>query len=160
MRDKELKKPANEKKRRAEIRKVVGERFDFEEMAKRSLGIYWRQRTEDQKREFVSLYRDLLQRTYIRKIEGYTDEKIAYTGEKIDGNYGVVNTKVITRKNLEIPIDYRVLNENGQWMVYDVVIEGVSLINNYRSQFSTIIHQKSYEELVKKLRSKEQSGGE
>jgi phospholipid transport system substrate-binding protein len=159
LKNKELKKPANEKKRRAEIRKVVSERFDFEEMAKRSLGIYWRKRTPEERKEFVPLYTDLLERTYIKKIERYTDEKIAYTGEKIDGNYGVVNTRVITTKNIETPIDYRLLNENGQWMVYDVIIEGVSLINNYRNQFSTVIHQKSYEELVKKLKSKEQSGG-
>lgn len=159
LKNKELKKPANEKKRRAEIRKVVSERFDFEEMAKRSLGIYWRKRTPEERKEFVSLFTDLLERTYIKRIEGYKDEKIAYTGEQIDGNYGVVNTRVITKKNIETPIDYRLLNEDGQWMAYDVVIEGVSLINNYRNQFSTVIHQKSYEELVKKLKSKEQSGG-
>jgi len=159
LRNKEMKKPANEKKRRAEIRKVVSERFDFADMAKRSLGIYWRQRTPEERKEFVPLYTDLLERTYIKKIERYTDEKIAYTGEKIDGNYAVVDTKVVTTKNIETPIDYRLLNENGQWMVYDVSIEGVSLINNYRNQFSSIIHQKSYEELVKKLKSKEEQSG-
>ena len=159
LKNKELKKPANEKKRRAEIRKVVSERFDFADMAKRSLGIYWRQRTPEERKEFVPLYTDLLERTYIKKIEDYTDEKIAYTGEKINGSYAVVDTKVITGKNTEIPIQYRMLNEDGKWMVYDVSIEGVSLINNYRNQFSNIIHQKSYEELVKKLKSKEQESG-
>ena len=159
LKNKELKKPANEKKRRAEIRKVVSERFDFEEMAKRSLGIYWRKRTPEERKEFVPLYTDLIERTYIKKIERYTDEKIAYTGEKIDGNYAVVDTKVVTAKNIETPIDYRLLNENGQWMVYDVIIEGVSLINNYRNQFSSIIHQESYEGLVKKLKSKEEQSG-
>jgi phospholipid transport system substrate-binding protein len=155
LKNKELKKPSNEKKRKAEIRKVVSERFDFEEMAKRSLGIYWRQRTPAERKEFVQLYNDLLERTYIRRIEAYTDEKIAYTGEKISDGYAAVDTKVITTKNTEIPIQYRMLNENGQWMVYDVSIEGVSLINNYRNQFSSVIHQKSYEELVKKLKRKE-----
>jgi phospholipid transport system substrate-binding protein len=155
LKNKELKKPSNEKKRKAEIRKVVSERFDFEEMAKRSLGIYWRQRTPAERKEFVQLYTDLLERTYIRRIEAYTDEKIAYTGEKISDGYAAVDTKVITTKNTEIPIQYRMLNENGQWMVYDVSIEGVSLINNYRNQFSSVIHQKSYEELVKKLKRKE-----
>ena len=155
LKNKELKKPANEKKRRAEIRKVVNERFDFEDMAKRSLGIYWRQRTPEERKEFVPLYTDLLERTYIKKIEDYTDEKIAYTGEKIDGNYATVDTKIITSKNTEIPLNYRLVNEKGQWMVYDVVIEGVSLINNYRNQFSSIIHQESYEGFVKKLKSKE-----
>ena len=156
LRNKEMKKPANEKKRRAEIRKVVSERFDFADMAKRSLGIYWRQRTPEERKEFVPLYTDLLERTYIKKIEGYTDERIDYTGENINDGYAVVDTKVVTEKNTVIPIQYRMLNENGQWMVYDVSIEGVSLINNYRNQFSSIIHQKSYEELVKKLKNKEQ----
>jgi phospholipid transport system substrate-binding protein len=155
LKNKELKKPANEKKRRAEILKVVSQRFDFAEMAKRSLGVYWGKRTPEEKKEFVPLYTDLLERTYIKKIEGYTDEKIAYTGEKISDGYAVVDTKVITTKNTEIPIRYRLQNENGQWMVYDVSIEGVSLINNYRNQFASIIHQGSYEELVKKLKSKE-----
>jgi phospholipid transport system substrate-binding protein len=155
LKNKELKKPANEKKRRAEIRKVVSERFDFADMAKRSLGIYWGQRTPEERKEFVPLYTDLLQRTYIKRIESYTDEKIAYTGEKINSGYAVVDTKVITSKNQEIPIKYRMLTENGQWMVYDVSIEGVSLVNNYRNQFADIIHQKSYEELVKKLKTKE-----
>jgi phospholipid transport system substrate-binding protein len=159
LRNKELKKPTNEKKRRAEIRKVVSERFDFADMAKRSLGIYWRQRTPEERKEFVPLYTDLLERTYIKKIEGYTDEKIDYTGENINDGYAVVDTKVVTEKNTEIPIQYRMLNENGKWMVYDVSIEGVSLINNYRNQFSSIIHQKSYEELVKKLKNKEQQSG-
>ena len=159
LKNKKLKKPANEKKRKAEIRKVVSERFDFADMAKRSLGIYWRQRTPEERKEFVPLYTDLLERTYIKKIEGYTDEKITYTGEKINDGYAVVDTKVITSKNTEIPIQYRMLNENGQWMVYDVSIEGVSLINNYRNQFSSIIHQKSYDELVKKLKAKEEESG-
>jgi len=159
LKNKELKKPANERKRRAEIRSAVSERFDFADMAKRSLGIYWRQRTPEERKEFVPLYSDLLERTYVKKIEGYTDEKIAYTGEKINDSHAVVDTKVITSKNQEIPIQYRMLNEDGKWMVYDVSIEGVSLINNYRNQFSNIIHQKSYEELVKKLKSKEQESG-
>jgi phospholipid transport system substrate-binding protein len=156
LKNKELKKPGKAQERRAEIRKVVGERFDFEEMAKRSLALHWRKRIPEERKEFVSLFSDLLERTYIKKIETYTDEKILYTDEKIEGNYAVVKTKIITKSNVEVPIDYRLLNENGDWKVYDVVVEGVSLINNYRSQFNDIIRRDSYEELVKRMKNKEQ----
>jgi phospholipid transport system substrate-binding protein len=156
LKNKELKKPGKTQERRVEIRKVVGERFDFEEMAKRSLALHWRKRTPEEIKEFVSLFSDLLERTYIKKIESYTDEKILYPDEKIEGDYAVVKTKVITKKNVEVPIEYRLLNENGYWKVYDVVVEGVSLINNYRSQFNDIIRRNSYEELVQRLKNKEQ----
>ena len=154
LKNKELKKPGKAAERRADIRKAVGERFDFEEMAKRSLSIYWRKRTPEEKKEFVSLFSDLIENTYIRKIEKYTDEKIVYTGEKIDGPYAVVRTSVITAKETEIPIDYRLLTKDGKWVAYDVVIEGVSLVNNYRNQFNQIINSGSYENLVKKLKDK------
>lgn len=155
LKNKELKKPANEKKRRTEIRKVVSERFDFEEMAKRALAVHWQKRTPEERKEFVPLFTDLLERSYIKKIERYTNEEILYTGEKIQGDNGVVDTKVVSRQNVETPIRYKVLKENGNWMVYDVVIEGVSLVNNYRNQFNKIIRENSYEELVRKLKSKE-----
>ena len=155
LKNKELKRPANEKKRKTEIRKAVSERFDFEEMAKRALAIHWQKRTPEERKEFVPLFTDLLERSYIRKIERYTDERILYTGEKIQVDNAVVDTKVISRQNVETPIRYKVLNENGNWMVYDVVIEGVSLVNNYRNQFNRIIREDSYKELVRKLKSKE-----
>lgn len=156
LKNKELKKPEKESERKAAIRKVVGERFDFEEMAKRSLALHWRNRTPQDKKEFVPLFSDLLERSYIKKIEKYTDEKILYTGEKIEGDYAVVDTKVITKRNVETPIEYRVLKEEAGWKVYDVVIEGVSLINNYRNQFNKIIREKSYEELVRRMKNKEE----
>jgi phospholipid transport system substrate-binding protein len=155
LKNKELKKPEKESERRAAIRKVVGERFDFEEMSKRSLALHWRNRTPDEKKEFVSLFSDLLERAYIRKIEKYTNEKILYTGERIDGEYAVVDTEIVTRRNVETPIEYRLLKEDGKWAVYDVVIEGVSLINNYRTQFNNIIRDNSYQELVKRIRNKQ-----
>jgi phospholipid transport system substrate-binding protein len=156
LKNKELKKPEKESERRAAIRKVVGERFDFEEMAKRSLALNWRNRTPDEKKEFVSLFSDLLERAYIRKIEKYTDEKFLYTGERIDGEYAVVNTEIVTKRNVETPIEYRLLKGNGDWKVYDVVVEGVSLINNYRSQFNKIIRENSYQELVRRLKNKQE----
>lgn len=153
--NKELKKPGKVKERRTALRKAVGEKFDFEEMAKRSLALYWKQRTPEEKKEFVSFYSDLLERSYIKKIENYTDEKIIYTDEKIDDGYAIVKTKIITKRNVEIPIEYKLLKKNNKWDVYDVVIEGVSLVNNYRNQFSKIIRTSSYEELVKRMKNKQ-----
>lgn len=155
LKNKDLRKPAKTGERRASIRRVISERFDFEEMAKRSLGRYWRQRSPDEQKEFVALFTDLLERTYIRKIESYTDEKFVYGEETIDGDYAVVRTKIITKKDLDVPIEYRMLSKNSMWMVYDVVIEGVSLVNNYRNQFNQIIHSGSYEDVVRKLKKKE-----
>jgi len=156
LRNKELKNPGKTKERRAAIRKVIGNRFDFEEMAKRSLALHWRKRSPGEKKEFVALFADLLERSYINKIESYEDEPIFYTSETIDGDYAVVKTKIITKRNIEIPIDYRLLKENGKWEVYDVVVEGVSLVNNYRNQFNKIIRTRSYKELVKRMKSKQE----
>ena len=156
LKNKELKKAEKTNERRVAIRKVVGERFDFEEMAKRSLALHWKKRTPEERKEFVPLFSDLLERSYIKKIEGYTDEKFLYTDEKIDVDYAVVNTRIITKRNVEIPIEYRLLNKNGKWEVYDVVIEGVSLVNNYRNQFNKIIRKDSYEELVRRMKNKQE----
>jgi len=157
LKNKELKKPGKTNERRDAIRRTISERFDFEEMAKRSLARFWNQRTPDEKKEFVALYSDLLERTYIRKIESYTNEQFVYADETVDGDYAVVKTKIITKKNVDVPIEYRMLKKNG-WSVYDVVIEGVSLVNNYRNQFSDIMHSGSYETLVKKLKNKQIEG--
>ncbi|MCL4475533.1 MAG: ABC transporter substrate-binding protein [Nitrospirae bacterium] len=154
LRNKELKKPDKTEQRRAQIRKIVSERFDFGEMAKRSLAQNWKKRTPEEQKEFVALYTDLLENTYIRKIEKYQDEKIVYGEEKIEGNYASLKTSVITTKEVEIPIEYRLLREGNQWRAYDVVIEGVSLVNNYRNQFNSILRSGSYEDLVKRLKNK------
>jgi phospholipid transport system substrate-binding protein len=154
LRNKELKAPGKEELRRQKILEIVSEIFDFREMAKRSLGIYWRKRTPQEKDEFVPLYKDLLNNTYMRKVERYTSEKILYTDESIQGDYAVVKTRIIRNTGTEIPLEYRLMKKDGKWVVYDVVIEGVSLVNNYRSQFSQIIRSDSYEELVKRLKKK------
>ncbi|MBF0559558.1 MAG: ABC transporter substrate-binding protein [Nitrospirae bacterium] len=158
LKSKELKKPARTKERRSAIRKIISERFDFEEMAKRSLARYWKQRTPEEQKEFVGLYTDLLERTYIRKIESYNDEQFVYGDEIIDGVYAVVKTKIVTKKNIDVLIDYKMFNKNGTWLAYDVVIEGVSLVNNYRNQFNQIIHSGSYEDVTRKLKDKEIEG--
>jgi len=152
--DPNLKPQAKTKERRAEIRRTVGERFNFGEMARRSLATHWRDRTAQEQQEFVNLFTELLERSYVDKIENFSDEKILYLGEQIDGDAATVKTKVVTKKSIEIPIDYRLLNRAGKWEVYDVIIEGVSLINNYRVQFNKIIRTKSYPELVRLMKVK------
>lgn len=154
LRDKEMKKPEKTGERRAKIRKLVSERFDFAEMAKRSLAQNWKKRTPEEQKEFVPLFTDLIENAYITKVEKYQDEKISYTDEKVEGAFAVVKTRVETSKGIETPIEYKLMKEGNQWMAYDVVIEGVSLVNNYRNQFNSIIRSGSYEDLVKRLKSK------
>ncbi|HTG82759.1 MAG TPA: ABC transporter substrate-binding protein [Geobacteraceae bacterium] len=152
--DKELKKPQNEKKRRQELKAAVGRIFNYGEMAKRSLGRYWKERSPAERKEFVSLFEILLENSYAGKIESYNQEKIVYLSENVEGEYAEVKSKVVTPKRDEYALDYRLLSAGGRWMVYDVVIEGVSLVSNYRSQFNRIIAGQGYNELVKKLRTK------
>jgi len=154
LKNKELKKPEKTEQRRAKIREVVGGRFNFEEMAKRSLAQNWKKRTPEEQKEFVPLYSDLLENAYIKKVEKYEDEKVVYGEEKTEGTYASVKTNILTTKEVSIPIEYRLLKEGSQWKVYDVVIEGVSLVNNYRNQFNSILRSGTYEELVKKLKNK------
>jgi len=153
--DNALKKKSNERQRRAAIKKTIATIFDSQEMAKRSLGKHWNSRTPAERKQFVELFANLLENSYAGKIESYNNEKIVYTKEAIDGNYAEVKSKVITSKQDEYALDYRMMkNDHGAWMVYDVVIEGVSLVSNYRSQFNRIISSNGYPELVKKLQAK------
>lgn len=154
LKDKELKKPEKEKIRRDKIREIVDRIFDFTEMSRRSLSVHWKKRTAEEQKEFVSLFSDLLEDTYRKKIEKYSDEKIIYTGESVTGGNAVVKTKVITKKETDVPLDYKLMKEESKWRVYDVVIEGVSLVNNYRSQFNEILGSNPYGELVKRLKNK------
>jgi phospholipid transport system substrate-binding protein len=154
LKNKDLKKAGASAERRQLIRKEISARFDFEEMAKRALGMYWQQRNAADKKEFVSLFTDLLEKTYIGKIEGYSDEKIIFDDQSLDGNYAVVKTRIVTSKGVEIPIVYKMMKKDTQWVVYDVVVETVSLVNNYRKQFYQVIKDKSYEELVRRLKEK------
>ena len=142
------------RERRAKIRQVVLQRFGFTEMSKRSLGRYWNERTPEERTEFVRLYTDLLERAYIDRIDGYTGEQVVYLGESVDGDYSEVRSKIVTKRNQEIPILYRLQKTNANWEVYDVIVEGVSLVNNYRTQFSKIIRTSSYQVLVKKMQVK------
>ena len=141
--------------RRAAVRKIANEIFDFAEIAKRSMARHWQPLSEAQRTEFVGLFADLLERSYISKIETYGGEKIQYTAERLDGDYSVVSTKIVTKNGTEVPVDYRMIKRSDRWLVYDVSIEGVSLVSNYRTQFNKIIQTTSYGELVSKLKNKQ-----
>lgn len=151
---------ARKAERRALLRKELFPYFAFDEMARRSLGVYWKDRTPQERQEFVKLFTDLLENSYAGKIEGYKGEKITYGKETADPPYAEVRTTIVTPQGQEYAVDYRLLKNPDRWRVYDVVIEGVSLVNNYRSQFSGILQKSSFEELTKKLREtvRKQSG--
>ena len=152
--DPELKKPQKEQQRRQALKAAIGQIFDFSEMAQRSLATHWKVRTPAERKEFVSLFQTLLENSYATKIESYHNEKIDYQKETVTGDYAEVKSKVIAAKGDEYALDYRLMRKDGKWMVYDVVIEGVSLVSNYRGQFNRIINRQGYPELARKLRSK------
>lgn len=150
--DKELKK--HDQKRRQLLKKTISVIFDYNEMAKRSMGKHWNQRSAAEKKQFSELFASLLENSYASKIESYNNEKIVYLKEVVDSDHAELKSKVVTAKRDEFSLDYRMTNQNGKWMVYDVVIEGVSLVSNYRTQFNKIITTNGYPELVKKLQTK------
>lgn len=146
--------PAQKNRRFQMVKQLVDRHFDYREMAKRSLGPTWNKINNTQRDEFVRLFAELLEASYADKIDRYAKRvRVDFTGESLDDDYAEVRT-VVVRPNDRIPLTYRLLNESGTWKVYDVVIEGVSLVSNYRSQFSRIISESSYAELVKRLRTR------
>ena len=148
-------KPASKSAEREKlIRQAVDERFDWEEMSRRALATHWAKRTPEERKEFIPLFSDLLERTYMKKVEDYSGEKVLYEGESKEGDYASVKVKIVTKKNKDISVEYRLKKEGNKWLVYDISIMGASLVNNYRTQFNSIISQSSYENLVKRLREK------
>jgi phospholipid transport system substrate-binding protein len=152
--DPALKDASRAEERRKLIRKAVDERFDWDEMARRSLGTHWAARSPEEKKEFIDLFGRLLERTYLDRVEGYAGEKVLYQGDSVDGEYSVVDVKIVTTKSIEMPVKYRLRQKGDDWLVYDISIEGVSLVNNYRVQFSNILARSSFAELVKRLKEK------
>jgi phospholipid transport system substrate-binding protein len=151
--EKELKQPARSEERRKQLEKTVGSRFDYQEMSRRALGAPWNTLNDQQKQEFVSLFQTLLTNSYADKIETYSGEGVQYLNERTEKEYAEVRTKVLSGKT-EIPLDYRLINKSDDWRVYDVVVDGVSLVNNYRGQFTKILRASSYSDLVDQLRKK------
>ena len=152
--DKALK--ANKEKRRHMVANIVEKMIDWPEVGRRALAQHWKNRTPQEKEEFIDLFRDLLKRTYSEKLDIYAGEEIDYVSEKIEGSRAVVQTKVVNKiKEQEYTVDYRLLRRGEKWLGYDVVIEGISAVNNYRVQFNEIITGSSYEALLKKLKNRE-----
>ena len=143
----------NKDSRREALREVIDQRFNYHQMVRRALAKNWKGRSDQERREFTGLFKKLLENSYASKLESYSDETINFTDEVIKGKYALVKTKVV-RKATTIAVDYKLINGNGVWKIYDFVIEGVSMVRNYRSQFSKIIRKDSYEGLVRKLTDK------
>ncbi len=154
--DPELKKEGQALQRRKAVRQIADDIFDFGETAKRSLARHWQARTPAEREQFVALFADLLERSYISKIELFNGERITFIGETIEGDLALVRTRIITRQGTEVPVDYRMLRRGERWLAYDVVIEGVSLVANYRTQFNKIIQTSSFEELVRKMKIRQE----
>ncbi len=159
LKDPRLKPATKQSERREQLKQVLFSRFNFAEMAKRSLGANWTRRTPQEQEEFVRLFTEVLERAYADIIESYIDEKIVYLAEKVDGGYADVNSKIVTAKGEEYSINYRAQLVGNEWKVYDVVAENISLVNNYRSQFNRVIAKSSYEELVRRLKDKNEFAG-
>ncbi|MEC4890238.1 MAG: ABC transporter substrate-binding protein [Nitrospira sp.] len=151
--DPKLKDPAKLMPRRHLLEDVIAARFDYAEMSKRALAAHWTPLTNDQRAEFVELFKAFLSDRYAGKIEGYSGEQVEYLSERLEGEYAEVRTKLVSTK-VEIPMDYRLINKAGRWYAYDIIADGVSLVKNYRSQFDKIIRSDSYEELVTRLRNR------
>jgi len=136
------------------LRKVVMPLFDFAEMSRRSLGSHWRRRTAEQREEFTSLFTRLLERTYSKRISAYNGQQTRVVGEEIDDRFASVDTEILDRDGRRFKVDYRMhrTGEPAKWRIYDVVVEGISLVNNYRAQFNRVINRKSFENLVERLR--------
>ena len=140
---------------RVQLVEVIYPQFDFTEMAKRSLGRHWAGRTADEQREFVKIFAGLLGRTYTDNIESYTSQDVLYTREREDQNYAEVDTKIVTEERPPVTINYKLHSVNKEWKVYDLVIEDISVVNNYRSQFDRVITRSSFEELVRTMKEKQ-----
>ncbi|MDH4082505.1 MAG: ABC transporter substrate-binding protein [Nitrospira sp.] len=151
--DPALKDPAKLKPRRRMLEDVIATRFDYAEMSRRALAAYWKPLTTAERTEFVELFKRFLSDRYAEKIEDYSGEQVEYRSERIEGTYAEVRTELHSDKTT-IPMDYRLLLKEGRWHAYDIIVDGVSLVKNYRSQFQKIIRESSYQELVNKLRGR------
>jgi phospholipid transport system substrate-binding protein len=140
--------------RRAAIGHIASEAFDVSETAQRALGVHWQQRTPAEREEFVKLFANLLEQTYISRIDQYGGERIAYLGEQIDGDRAIVRARIMTKNGTEVPVESRLLLKDNRWLIYDILIANMSLISSYRAQFDRVIRTASYEDLVKRLQSR------
>jgi phospholipid transport system substrate-binding protein len=152
--DPALESPEKLDEKKQMIRKVVDERFDWTSISRRALGRHWQKMTDEEKRAFIPLFGKMLEQTYLSRVGEYSGERVSYEGEEIDGTYSVVDVKILSDKHGEIAVKYRLWNKDNDWFIYDISIEGVSLVNNYRSQFNNILMKSSPSELIKKMEEK------
>lgn len=146
--------PGMAAKRAKMIRETVDTVFDWSAFSQRALGKHWSTLNQPQKKEFIFFFGQLLERTYMDKTRNYSGEKMIFLNEKIDGKYGVIGAKVALGSGKEVALEYRVIKPTDKWFIYDVYVEGISLVSNYRSQFSTILSKSGYDELLKRLKTK------
>lgn len=153
--DPALKADTRRGERRAAVRRLAVDVFDVNETARRALGVHWQGRTAAEREEFSLLFADLLERTYINRIDYFGGERLRFIGESIDGDMAIVRARVVTRRGTEVPVEARLIRHGARWLIYDIAVENISLIANYRAQFDKIIRSSSFEDLVKRLRAKQ-----
>ena len=153
LQDEKLAVPARKAERKSRVVAIIEKKFDFREMSMRTLAKHWRERSPEEQDRFISLFKKLLENTYIAKIETYSGEKVIFKKAAIQGNKAIVYSELV-RKNVETPVNYKLKNNDDRWMVYDVEVEGVSLVNNYRTQFASILSKENFAGLIVKLEEK------
>jgi len=152
--DGQLAAPVSQEQRRLEVQRVADRLFDFQEMSRRSLARHWRERTPQEQAEFVAVFKQLLSRAYIGRLENYSGEQIVYLSEHVDGEFATVRSKIVSGRGSEVSVDYRLHQVGARWMVYDVAVSGVSFVANYRGQFDKVIRTSSYAALIRDLKGK------
>ena len=154
LKDPKLQSKEKKKERIERLKEIVNPLFDYEEMARRSLGPHWRRRTPQEQQEFVKLFRDYLEKTHSDKVDLYAGDKVIYGRETVEDDYAQVETTFVNTKGEEFSVVYRLRRVGGKWKVYDAVVENISIVNNYRSQFDRVISKSSFEELMRLLKEK------
>ena len=154
LKDSRLKSPEKKKERIDRLKEIINPIFDYDEMARRALGAHWRRRTLAEQEEYLTLFRLFIEKVYADKVDLYEGERIVVGRETIDGDYAEVESKVINARGEENPVIFRIRRADGKWRVYDAVVENISVVQNYRSQFDRVISKSSYDELRKLLKDK------
>lgn len=144
----------SEAAKKERVKKAAYDRFDFAEMSKRVLARHWTELTPPEQREFVALFTELLERVYFNRIKLIQDAKFSYSGDEVDKDFAVVRSKAVTAKGETAQIEYRLRFTEGKWKIYDVVVEGISLVSNYRTQFNQILSKGSVSDMLQRMREK------
>jgi phospholipid transport system substrate-binding protein len=154
LRDSQFKAADRKSARVEQLKAIINPVFDYDEIARRTLSTYWERRTPAEREEFTKLFRAFLEKVYSDQIDLYEGERLVFGRESVNQEYAEVESKLINDKNEESPLIYRLKRTDGRWKIYDAVVEDISIVNNYRSQFNRVISKSSFEELKKMLREK------